>query len=329
MTIRRRNGCLYAEEDFSFTYPPPAKVLSSKNLKPEAHEDSALDEFAFALIQDIVRAWYSSRNAFTSFQSSVSGCIDKALKPSTRPPPSSTLSVQEKTWVVEFQKELASCQYSESTPLHRAALRSVWDVFYPGEEPPEGLTSRKWKKAGFQYQDPRTDLRGLGVTGLTNLLYLNHHYPNQFSQMSNRTDDYTILDRYPVAISSFNVAMMIMNLMGCGIPNAKGAPCPDATKKHLIRLIFSSSSSPRARVAVNDKLTPAIIEFSGRGVFEELFCMAFFLLHEEWIFRHATYMQFPDIISYAREKFMCLIPEIKTVDQLVALNRATRLTQFY
>lgn len=48
-------------------------------------------------------------------------------------------------------------------------IRQLWDAFSEGETLPS-LANEKWKKFGFQGQNPKTDFRATGLLGLTQLL---------------------------------------------------------------------------------------------------------------------------------------------------------------
>lgn len=51
------------------------------------------------------------------------------------------------------------------------ALLQLWDLLMPSEKLESRIT-KQWGNIGFQGDDPKTDFRGMGMLGLSNLLYV-------------------------------------------------------------------------------------------------------------------------------------------------------------
>ena len=65
--------------------------------------------------------------------------------------------------------------HDESNPEHAGLLKRLWVCGFGAERPFE-MPSERWVHLGFQCEDPRKDFRGMGVLGLSNLVYFGEQY---------------------------------------------------------------------------------------------------------------------------------------------------------
>ncbi|CAB1327284.1 unnamed protein product [Coregonus sp. 'balchen'] len=70
------------------------------------------------------------------------------------------------TSVEELRKETFDSDKVE----HEEMLLKLWDLLMP-EVKLESRVTKQWGDIGFQGDDPKTDFRGMGMLGLTNLVY--------------------------------------------------------------------------------------------------------------------------------------------------------------
>uniref|UniRef100_A0A673JNT4 ELMO domain-containing protein n=1 Tax=Sinocyclocheilus rhinocerous TaxID=307959 RepID=A0A673JNT4_9TELE len=68
--------------------------------------------------------------------------------------------------VEELRKEVFDSENKE----HEKMLLKLWDLLMPSVKLESRIT-KQWGNIGFQGDDPKTDFRGMGMLGLTNLLY--------------------------------------------------------------------------------------------------------------------------------------------------------------
>ncbi|XP_048837064.1 ELMO domain-containing protein 1-like [Brienomyrus brachyistius] len=75
--------------------------------------------------------------------------------------------------VVEVER-LRRESYDCENPKHEEMLLKLWKCLCP-DTPLTGRISKQWCDIGFQGNDPKTDFRGMGILGLSNLLYYAEH----------------------------------------------------------------------------------------------------------------------------------------------------------
>ena len=122
---------------------------------------------------------------------------------------------------------LKATAYDDADPSHEELLRRLWACGFGGGgggggggegklvagKPPGGgafqRTSPRWLHLGFQTEDPAKDFRGMGLLGLSNLVYFGEAYPDVFSRLvaAQRKRD------YPLACAGINVTSMLIDLL--------------------------------------------------------------------------------------------------------------------
>ncbi|XP_033998093.1 ELMO domain-containing protein 1 [Trematomus bernacchii] len=80
--------------------------------------------------------------------------------------------------VEKLRREQYDCENQE----HEDMLMKLWKELRP-DSPLTGRISKQWCEIGFQGSDPKTDFRGMGLLGLSNLLYFAEHDKTTALQM--------------------------------------------------------------------------------------------------------------------------------------------------
>uniref|UniRef100_A0A8C6XUW2 ELMO domain containing 2 n=1 Tax=Naja naja TaxID=35670 RepID=A0A8C6XUW2_NAJNA len=75
-------------------------------------------------------------------------------------------------------EDLKKQVYNSDNKEHEEQLMELWNLLMPHEKLKARIT-KQWCDIGFQGDDPKTDFRGMGMLGLTNLLYFSKHYPHE------------------------------------------------------------------------------------------------------------------------------------------------------
>ena len=108
----------------------------------------------------------------------------------------------------------AGAAFDGSCSDHIGALYSIWSEVHPDSE--MQLPSERWKDLGFQGADPRTDLRGCGITGLVHLerALLSHRAALDEALCGSVTSpEASPLSAFPLAIASINCSAMLLSYL--------------------------------------------------------------------------------------------------------------------
>lgn len=122
----------------------------------------------------------NERNSSTK----VSYCICRSSK---RPTPlRSTVLADEQLLIIALSK----VKYSDTNPIHWELLCSIYKHIVENSRAPVPRYGSHWEKIGFQGNDPASDLRGVGIFGLCQLLFLvsnglSSHMTSQLHELSN------------------------------------------------------------------------------------------------------------------------------------------------
>jgi hypothetical protein len=204
--------------------------------------------------------------------------------------------------MTEFQKHIA-IPFNKDDPSHHGDLVNLWNLFFKSDFT---LNSHDWKLLGFQSDNPLTDFRASGIFGLKNILYFAEKYPTKFKLLA---DIHGTRDRhgesYPFAIASFNVTMLICELLGWGwkTPGVSTANDPTIYSK-LISMLFSDNYS---------------LELA-ENVFSELYCLALVELDGEWSESKAGYMDFPVVKTNTQGRVEKLLRTFCGIEDLFSHN---------
>ena len=72
-------------------------------------------------------------------------------------------------------EQLRSEAFDETKTEHETQLLELWRLLQPDRDL-DARVSKRWQEIGFQGSDPKTDFRGMGLLGLSNLLYFAREY---------------------------------------------------------------------------------------------------------------------------------------------------------
>eukprot|EP01126_Amoeba_proteus_P035362 TRINITY_DN3565_c0_g1_i15.p1 TRINITY_DN3565_c0_g1~~TRINITY_DN3565_c0_g1_i15.p1 ORF type:complete len:162 (-),score=24.15 TRINITY_DN3565_c0_g1_i15:1227-1712(-) len=111
-------------------------------------------------------------------------------------------------------------------------LYALWQLSFPNHPSPNPLNHENWKLLGFQSDDPLRDFRGSGIFGLHNLLFFAHKYPRTWEKMADL--NHRRGERFPFTVASFNVTMMLFELLGWGWKTPGQSTCRNPVHHFLI-----------------------------------------------------------------------------------------------
>jgi len=204
--------------------------------------------------------------------------------------------------MIEFQQYVAK-PFDIEDPVHHEHLVKLWNMFF--DDTTFTLQSPDWKKLGFQSENPLSDFRASGFFCLKNLIFFSEKYTKKFKYLldinESRPGAY-----YPFAIASFNVTMMLCELLGWGWkkPGVSTAKDP-VVYSRMVSMLFKNDVS---------------MEFT-ENVFSELYCLVMVEMDNEWEESKATYMDFPVVITNSQQRLEKLIRGFSGVEDLISYNQ--------
>ncbi|CAN6461109.1 unnamed protein product [Victoria cruziana] len=161
--------------------------------------------------------------------------------------------------------------YDSSRPEHQEALRALWSVAFPKEELHD-LVSDQWKQMGWQGKDPSTDFRGGGFISLENLLFFGKTYPKSFQVLLRKQDGSRVMWEYPFAVAGVNITFMLIQMLDL----------LSAKPQTMVGLVFAKLIS------------------ENEWAFDQLYCIAFKMMDQQWLAMRATYMDFNSVMKATR-----------------------------
>lgn len=116
--------------------------------------------------------------------------------------------------VIDEAEDLRQTKFDKENQEHCELLVGLWNNL-KGEGIKTINESSKWSDIGFQQDsDPTTDFRGMGLLGLTQLLFLAQHHSSTAKSML-LTSSHP-LKGYPFAITGINMTHLVLSLMRAG-----------------------------------------------------------------------------------------------------------------
>eukprot|EP01100_Stratorugosa_tubuloviscum_P013963 TRINITY_DN7203_c0_g1_i1.p1 TRINITY_DN7203_c0_g1~~TRINITY_DN7203_c0_g1_i1.p1 ORF type:complete len:604 (-),score=240.59 TRINITY_DN7203_c0_g1_i1:37-1848(-) len=163
--------------------------------------------------------------------------------------------------------------FSKDDPEHEDLILRLWKAFYP-DRPLEARVGDHWKTLGFQGRDPVSDLRGAGLLGLKNLVFIAEYHPESFRRIAleqaSRNDHY-----YPVATAGINISCMLCE-------------------------IFHIGTKDKGEINGIGPIFPALLD--GENAFGEIYAISLQLLDRIWDEMQASYMDFPKVIAATKQR---------------------------
>ncbi|RKP16772.1 hypothetical protein ROZALSC1DRAFT_31364, partial [Rozella allomycis CSF55] len=112
---------------------------------------------------------------------------------------------------LQIKHELMQTKFNGDDDKHVSLLKELWSTLFP-ENPDIDHVSEHWKFLGFQNHSPATDFRGMGLLGLTNLLYCAQNYTEAIRGIIIHDDLH-----YPWAATGINVTAYLVKLQSIQI----------------------------------------------------------------------------------------------------------------
>ena len=174
----------------------------------------------------------------------------------------------------------AAVQQPYDSALHEADLRILHHAFH-GTDEPFAAVSANWRTAGFQGNDPTTDLRGAGSLGLAQLVYFVTHYPDRsvgarMRRLNSRARPRSAADAYPWAAVGINVTRAVCELF------------------HVLSPYGAPGGFASARCSYWSVLRD-------EGFINELYCAMLEYVDAQHAARGLGYMDFPMLLTEAKE----------------------------
>ena len=182
---------------------------------------------------------------------------------------------------LEVLRELAAAvQQPYDSALHEAELRSIHEAFH-GSAKPFAAVSPNWRAAGFQGNDPTTDLRGAGSLGLKQLAYFVTTYPDRsvavrMRRLTSSSAPRTAANAYPWAAVGINVTRAVCELFS----------------------ILSPFGAPGGFASARCGYWPVLRD---ENFVNELYCAMFEYVDAQHSARGLGYMDFPMLLAEAKE----------------------------
>lgn len=99
-------------------------------------------------------------------------------------------------------------QFDESRDEHMKLLTRLWHACFAGESF-QGVVSERWKEIGFQYKNPLTDLRSIGVMGLEHLLFYAQTYSQNFLRKAQVQQLKPFEYQYPLCVAGLHISQLL------------------------------------------------------------------------------------------------------------------------
>ncbi|KAM6972378.1 ELMO domain-containing protein 2 [Aplochiton taeniatus] len=111
--------------------------------------------------------------------------------------------------VEELRKEV----FDSDKAKHEEMLLKLWELLMPTVKL-ESRVTKQWGDIGFQGDDPKTDFRGMGMLGLTNLVFFSENYTEEARQVLSHANHPKL--GYSYAIVGINLTEMAYSLLKSG-----------------------------------------------------------------------------------------------------------------
>eukprot|EP01127_Copromyxa_protea_P020484 TRINITY_DN686_c0_g1_i2.p1 TRINITY_DN686_c0_g1~~TRINITY_DN686_c0_g1_i2.p1 ORF type:complete len:301 (-),score=64.29 TRINITY_DN686_c0_g1_i2:47-949(-) len=195
--------------------------------------------------------------------------------------------------------------FDKDNTAHMDDLVLLWKIAFPEEPVPNPLPDDRWKALGFQSDDPLRDFRGTGIFGLQNFLFMAEKYPTTWSRIVDLNEEKG--ERYPVAIASFNVTMMLFELLGWGWRTPGQTTCKD----HNAFRTFATLLFPDPGASIEEAIV----------VFNEIYSLSMLKLDEKWDEIAAGYMDFPVVLTKTQEEVEIILSGFRQIEDVYDWNK--------
>mmetsp|Transcript_15640 Transcript_15640/g.24499 ORF Transcript_15640/g.24499 Transcript_15640/m.24499 type:complete len:340 (+) Transcript_15640:120-1139(+) len=194
-------------------------------------------------------------------------------------PKTPELTPEQEERLIAFIEKNVGIPYTHEE--HFDELMELWNLSFPNSEHKPEQSDREWKRLGFQGDNPATDFRAAGVLPVRCLSHFAQMYPDKYQEVLKRSHGTCVEDSFPFACAAINLSHLLTDAMK--LKNHSEPPNTDPAAAHM-RAMFG-----------------LMLEHDANA-FQELVCIVFMALDDEWVRTHATYMTFPIVLKTIREK---------------------------
>eukprot|EP00386_Alphamonas_edax_P008383 GDKI01027497.1.p1 GENE.GDKI01027497.1~~GDKI01027497.1.p1 ORF type:complete len:283 (-),score=63.78 GDKI01027497.1:324-1172(-) len=188
--------------------------------------------------------------------------------------------------VLQGLKNRVNIPYDDGNETHEQLLYRYWALAFPNE-PKANSSSPRWKKLGFQSNNPRTDFRGGGVFSLRNMVYLAENYRHEFTRMLAESQSTDMME-YPLSAALINVSQLVVLFLQLNEEPGRVMGAGEDTASNRVLKSF-------ARLAAD----------ANAHALEELFCACAINLHSAWKQvcqrPNANLMNFPEALRATKD----------------------------
>jgi hypothetical protein len=171
---------------------------------------------------------------FISWLISFRAGAQQSPRPAAVPQPPRNPDAHERALLAELARELPpEGNFDAGATADTELLRRFWTAFHADmdDAPPAFVPKGNlWKKAGFQRDDPISDLRACGRLALQQLSYFVEHFPEVALPMCRAQQGEDPLAFYPWATAGVSVTQMLCTMMELMQPPGVTAACNEARR---------------------------------------------------------------------------------------------------
>jgi hypothetical protein len=196
--------------------------------------------------------------------------------------------------VITGLEKLMKEEFSKTSKKHIEMAERFWSHMKPNVrrvyDVNDSFVSADWGQVGFQGTDPSTDFRGMGILGLTQLLYMSQHRTNEAREIlleSNHPRRY-----YPFAATGINITAFVMEMLR---DHRMHASLFAELEKRVLESTSDSQEGPSGDVL--------LVEM-GYAVAHNLYCQVYIAFASLWVERDPpNVMSFAPIFEEIKQKF--------------------------
>lgn len=202
---------------------------------------------------------------------------------------------------------LSQITFDEKNKEHEDLLFKLWELSFSSTH---GISrvSDKWKLIGFQYNDPVSDFRGMGILGLINLIYIMENYKEHCQRVLSLNRD------YPFASIGINISSTVFSFLKVSANKLKVPSSSPSWSSDLLNFMCY------CRLQKNDKLDSIkSIERFSNFTFNEVYCHTMFIFDKIWESTKATYMDTPNVLFATKVRMKKILKRRpKSIEQFKA-----------
>lgn len=187
--------------------------------------------------------------------------------------------------------------FSYDNSKHVELLELLWIQLKPGVARSSARLSEEWGTLGFQGKDPATDFRGMGMFGLTQLLYFSKYFPFEAQEILKHTQD----DAHfcPFAVTGINITAFICELL-------ESSHCHRFLFQHLDIIILQDSIGSHEGYSEDSKCIELALKY-----LHDLYGQIFVAFGELWrVKQPKNVMEFPVLFQELKESMRKKLPPL-------------------